>query len=85
MKNGKCEITKIFLNAEEVHCHHYIPIRYGGSDNFDNLRIIHKDIHILIHSTKGTTIKYYLNKLSLDKEQLERINQYRRTCNLENI
>lgn len=85
MKNGKCEISKVFLNADEVHCHHYLPIRYGGNDSFDNLRIIHKDIHVLIHATKETTIKYYLNKLSLDKEQLERINQYRRTCNLEKI
>lgn len=31
MKRGKCEITGMFLYAEDVHCHHYLPTSLGGS------------------------------------------------------
>lgn len=46
MKMGKCEITGIFLYASDVHCHHYIPLHLGGSDKFNNLRILHKERYI---------------------------------------
>nr|WP_219914664.1 group II intron reverse transcriptase/maturase [Thalassobacillus sp. CUG 92003] len=49
MKIGKCEITGEYLHAQDVHCHHYVPKNLGGSDQFQNLRILHKDIHRLIH------------------------------------
>ena len=42
MKMGKCEIIGEFLTASEVHCHHYIPLHLGGSDKFNNLRILTK-------------------------------------------
>ena len=29
MKKGNCEITGMFLQAQDVHCHHYIPIHLG--------------------------------------------------------
>lgn len=51
MKNGNCEITGSFLQAHNVHCHHYIPLQLGGSDKFNNLRILHKDVHKIIHMT----------------------------------
>ncbi|WP_406946284.1 HNH endonuclease [Halobacillus sp. SY10] len=39
---GKCEITREYLHASDVHCHHYVPKNLGGSDQFQNLRILHK-------------------------------------------
>ena len=48
MKNGKCEITGEFLPAEFVHCHHYIPVSLGGTDEFKNLRVLNKFVHFLI-------------------------------------
>ena len=52
MKMGKCEITDVFPRASDVHCHHYIPLHLGGNDKFNNLRILHKDVHKLIHHTR---------------------------------
>ncbi|MGF2716728.1 MULTISPECIES: group II intron reverse transcriptase/maturase [Bacillus cereus group] len=85
MVMGKCEILKEFLTASEVHCHHYVPLGLGGTDDYSNLRIIRKDIHRLIHATDNRTIENYLKSLLLTDEQVKRINQYRRACNLEEI
>lgn len=85
MKNGLCEITKTFLIAEEVHCHHYKPIKLGGDDSFNNLRIIYRDVHKLVHATNKDTILKYLNKLKLNEEQLIKVNKYRKVCKLEPI
>ena len=65
MKMGKCEITGIFLFAVDVHCHHYIPIHLGGNDKFNNLRILHKEVHKLIHQTDKETIDVLINKLGI--------------------
>lgn len=85
MKNGKCEITKEFLYAEDVHCHHYLPKSLEGSDEFKNLRILHKDVHRLIHATKSETINRLIEILRIQDEELKKINQYRKVCNLELI
>ncbi|MNO86188.1 Group II intron-encoded protein LtrA [compost metagenome] len=62
MKMGKCEITGIPLFAADVHCHHYVPSHLGGSDKFNNLRILHKEVHRLIHaSIKETIIMLHRN------------------------
>ncbi|MDH5163307.1 group II intron reverse transcriptase/maturase [Heyndrickxia oleronia] len=85
MKNGLCEITGTFLFAEDVHCHHYKPVNLGGTDEFKNLRILHKDVHRLIHSTKEETIKRLIKLLKLTDEQIKTVDQYRKSCNLELI
>lgn len=85
MKKGLCEITKEFLTANVVHCHHYKPVSQGGTDAFDNLRIIDAKIHKLIHATQAQTIEKYLKELNLSLEQLFRVNLYRKACNLEEI
>lgn len=83
MKMGKCEITGIFISASEVHCHHYIPIHLGGSDKFSNLRILHKEIHKLIHQTDTTTIDTLINNLGITEPMVQKINRYRKKCGLE--
>jgi RNA-directed DNA polymerase len=83
MKMGKCEITGLFLTAEEVH--HYIPKELDGTDEFKNLRIIHKDIHVLIHALNKKTINKIIKHFKLTEAQINKINQYRRACNLEAI
>lgn len=85
MVKGKCEISGIFLAADLVHCHHYLPTDLGGDDSFRNLRIIHKDIHRLIHATAQHTIIQLVKELDLDKSRLQKVNMYRRMSNLELI
>lgn len=85
MQNGKCSVSGRFLTANEVHCHHILPRSMGGLDHFDNLTVVHKFIHILIHATQQETIDNYLEYFKLTKEQLEKLNKYRENCNLTKI
>ncbi|AND43170.1 MULTISPECIES: group II intron reverse transcriptase/maturase [Cytobacillus] len=85
MKNGLCEITGTFLKAEDVHCHHYKPKSLNGDDSFNNLRIIHKFVHVIIHASNLETINKYREILKLTDIEIKRINKYRKECNLEPI
>lgn len=76
MQSGKCAITGEFLVAEEVHCHHRIPRHMGGTDEFKNLVIVHRNVHKLIHATETETIERYKSLLQLDGKQLEKLNQF---------
>ncbi|WP_221568690.1 HNH endonuclease signature motif containing protein [Alkalihalobacillus sp. TS-13] len=82
MKMGKCEITGQYLFAYNVH---YIPKHLGGSDQFHNLRILHEDVHRLIHMKDDERINLFLNKLGLNQPMLNKINQYRKVCKLDSI
>lgn len=82
MQSGKCAITGEFLVAEEVHCHHRTPRHMGGTDEFKNLVIVHKNAHRLIHATETETIERYKSLLQLDGKQLKKLNQFRKKCNL---
>ena len=82
MQSGKCAITGEFLIAEEVHCHHRIPRHMGGTDEFKNLVIVHRNVHKLIHATETETIERYKSLLQLDGKQLKKLNQFRKKCNL---
>ena len=85
MKMGKCEITGIYLFASDVHCHHYIPLHLGGSDKFNNLRILHKEVHKLIHCTNKETIDVLISRLGITESMIAMINQYRAKCELQPI
>ncbi|UQX57088.1 group II intron reverse transcriptase/maturase (plasmid) [Cytobacillus pseudoceanisediminis] len=85
MKKGKCEITGHFLTADLVHCHHFTPAYMGGNDDFNNLRIINKLVHRLIHSTTEQTVREYLELLKLKGTEIKKVNAYRKVCNLEPI
>ncbi|MCM2532301.1 HNH endonuclease [Neobacillus pocheonensis] len=82
MQLGKCAVTSEFLTANDVHCHHRLPKELGGTDEFSNLRIVHKYVHRLIHAKKKQTIDYYRNILQLDGKQLKKLNAFRKVCNL---
>ena len=72
MKKGNCEITGSFLQAQDVHCHHYIPLHLGGTDKFNNLRILHKDVHKLIHMTDTIKINTLIKNLGITQSMLKK-------------
>ena len=82
---GKCAITCKVLEFDEIHCHHIIPLHLNGTDRYQNLVIMHKDIHILLHATQPETILAYINRLGIDKKMLKKLNQYRMALNLSTI
>ena len=82
---GKCAITKTILEKDNIHCHHVIPRKDGGGDNYQNLLLIDKRVHILLHATRAETIEKYLEMLNLNKAQLNKLNAYRAILNLTAI
>ncbi len=85
MKMGKCELTGWNLTASEVHCHHYRPKHLGGTDEFRNLRILHKDIHRLVHRIDTEIITSEIRKFGFTSSMIKKLNQYRMECGLETV
>ncbi|MBC2262758.1 group II intron reverse transcriptase/maturase [Listeria sp. FSL L7-0091] len=85
MVKGKCEVTGRALSSEEFHCHHIIPLSLGGTDRYDNLKIIHKKVHKIIHAVTLKSVLPYLIELQLTDNQLDKINILRNKCHLEPI
>ena len=85
MKKGKCEITGMFLQAQNVYCHHYIPKHLGGNDKFNNLRILQIEVHELIHMTDKIKANTLMKTLGITESMVEKINKYRVKCELEII
>lgn len=77
---GKCAVTGTVLWIDEIHCHHKKPTSQGGTDEYQNLVIVHKDVHMLIHAVKSETIQAYLDKVKPNKSQLDKINKFRKTA-----
>ena len=82
---GKCAILGTVLDIDNIHCHHKLPKYLGGKDNYQNLVIVHKDVHRLIHAVKLKTICKYLSKFNLDNKQLRKVNSLRKQAHLEPI
>ena len=82
---GKCAILGTVLDIEDIHCHHKLPKHLGGKDNYQNLVIVHKDVHKLIHAVKPETICKYLSKLNLANKQIKKVNSLRKQAHLEPI
>lgn len=82
---GKCVITKIELETNDIHCHHKIPISKGGDDSYNNLIIVSNNVHKLIHAINIDTINEYINKLNLNKQQIDKVNKLRKLVGLEKV
>ena len=42
-------VTKEDIDGERTHAHHMLPRSKGGSENLNNLRILHQGCHVLAH------------------------------------
>lgn len=82
---GKCYVSGVELEVDEIHCHHKKPRALGGTDEYKNLAILHEDAHRLVHSTDSETINGYLSRLNLKAEQLERVNKLRELAKLQSV
>lgn len=82
---GKCAILGTILDIDDIHCHHKLPRKLGGKDNYQNLVIVHKEIHTLVHAVKEECISKYLSKFSLNAKQKQRLNSLRKMVGNEPI
>jgi group II intron reverse transcriptase/maturase len=80
---GKCAVTGEKLEIGNIHCHHKLPKRSGGTDDYKNLAIVGEDVHRLIHATNPEIIRKYMDKLKLDAKQLKTLNKFRSLANVE--
>ncbi|MCY8235550.1 reverse transcriptase domain-containing protein, partial [Priestia endophytica] len=74
---GKCYITGETIGIDRVHCHHKIPVKNGGTDKFNNLVIVDKYIHHLIHMTNQKRIRASLFLFKLNAKKLDKLNYLR--------
>lgn len=54
-QKGKCYLCKGAFNSDDfndsqIHTHHVIPKKEGGTDNYSNLRLVHTDCHWELHA-----------------------------------
>ena len=74
-----------FLTTDEIHCHHIKPKKCGGNDSYENLVLINKLVHRLVHAETVETITYYLEVCNLNNKQLEKLNALRLKAGLGEI
>ena len=65
------------IKMNRVHCHHIIPLKLGGNDNYSNLVIVDWFIHKLIHMTNTKKITQILRSFNLNKKQKDKLNLLR--------
>lgn len=82
---GKCAVTGRILWIDEIHCHHKKPVSQGGTDEYKNLAIVHKDVHRLIHANPADVINFYLEKVKPNSTTLKKINQLRELAGISAI
>lgn len=76
-QNGVCPISKNFLEIGNMQCHHKVPIKHGGTDEYNNLTFVKDEVHKAIHATTIETIDKYLKTLNLDENALKKLNKLR--------
>ncbi|BDP92854.1 group II intron reverse transcriptase/maturase [Enterococcus faecium] len=80
-QRGRCQITKEILEMDDIYCHRITPKHLGGKDNYQNLAIIHRKIHPLIHEQDIKSATVLMEKLKITITQLEIINRFRKKAN----
>ena len=82
---GKCAITGVDLFIGDIHCHHIIHRAKGGTDKYENLMLVTKDIHLLLHTDNAEAAKRLLAKTNLTLKQKAKLNNYRIKAGLMGI
>ncbi len=75
---GKCAVTGEDLQVGDMHCHHKVPVKCGGTDEYKNLALVTEIVHRLIHATDQNTIAKYMAGLNLDQQQKKKLNKLRK-------
>ena len=82
---GKCAVTGKPMVPHDIHCHHKVPVSKGGTDAYENLILLCKDVHIVIHASLNPTVEKLLKPLNLDSNQLSKLNKLRILAEMPSI
>ena len=80
-QKGNCSVTGLPLLIGQMDCHHKTPKSMGGTDEYQNLTFILRDVHKLVHATDEKTVSKYIRKLKLDEQSKRKINELRKLVN----
>ena len=82
-QNGKCAITgKEFTRRDEIKCHVKNMRKSWATYRYENLILVLPEVHELIQATADDKISELLDKLKLNKEQLDKVNALREEAGL---
>jgi hypothetical protein len=70
---------------DDIHCHHKKMKHLGGSDEYSNLIIVSERMHRLIHATDIDLIGEIMSKYKLNRNQMDKLNELRKTVENEVI
>ncbi|MEB2301132.1 group II intron reverse transcriptase/maturase [Lysinibacillus xylanilyticus] len=76
-QHGKCAISGRELLLDEIHCHHITPYHVSKDDKYNNLAIVHNDIHKLIHTNEPKLFNSISSSFDLSQSQLDKLNKFR--------
>lgn len=83
-QKGRCYITGERLLPINCICHHIKPTKMGGTDEYDNLVIIKKDYHMLIHTKYPMNNPIYSHHVhTLDAKALKKLNTLRKVVGFQ--
>lgn len=77
-QNGRCYVTGERLRIGDMECHHKKPKKMGGTDKFNNLIFLKKNIHKLVHVKDEEAIKGLLCIEMLNKSEINSLNKLRK-------
>lgn len=83
-QRGNCHVTGQELNPMTIHCHHKVPRLQGGTDEYKNLCLVDKEIHILIHAKDEEVISKYIHLIT-NVGSLNKLNNLREKLNLKEL
>lgn len=85
VQDNRCYITGVPLEKGNRELHHRIPRKYGGIDSPDNLMLLHKTVHRMVHAETLQELYRLLVQMPLTEDQLQRLNILRFDANTKAI
>ena len=85
VQNCKCYVTDKELVSGRRELHHRTPKCYGGTDKAENLVLLEKRVHKLVHSEDKDEIVALLSELKLSVKEFKKVNQLRLEAHREVI
>ena len=83
---GKCEITGKQLLLEDVACIRIIPKSKGGSDSYDNLRIVCHEVEKIVFADDVDAIRETIRRLNENYNvRLQKLNRWRHLAGLGSV
>lgn len=76
-QNGLCYVTFRPLESGERELHHRLPKSFGGKDEAENLILLTRDVHKMVHTENFEEFYTLREKCRLTQYQLALINQLR--------